>query len=47
MRVRADIVSDNRAVGIHLAEKPLVEKQPPMKVSDSQKQMEDMRKGMR
>lgn len=42
-----DTVSDNHAVGSHVAEKSLAEKQPPVKVSDSQKQREDMRKGMR
>lgn len=47
MRVRADIVSDNHAVGSHVAEKSLAEKQPPVKISDSQKQMEVIRKGMR
>lgn len=47
MRVRADIVSDNHIVGSHIAEKSLAEKQPPVKVSGSQKQMEDRRKGVR
>lgn len=44
---RQTIVSGNHAVGSHVAENSLAEKQPPVKMSDPQKQMEDMRKGMR